>query len=214
MKTTIPAPAGRVAPVLVITAILWFASIGAVLAWIGIYANTPNAPARPPERWPEQSQLPRVPGQPNLVMFVHPRCPCSRASLGELARLLVQDRGLGSVQVVFLKPSEKEAGWAQTDLWQQANQLKGVAVSLDQDGAEAKRFGVSTSGQTLLYAAAGELIFQGGITISRGHSGDNPGRLALEDLLAHKVSDVSQTPTFGCSLFAASCAKGEAICHQ
>ncbi len=214
MKTTTPSPSGRAATVLVVSAILWFTSIVAVLAWIGIYSNTPSTPAQPPEQWPEQSQLLRVPGRPNLVMFVHPRCPCSRASLGELERLLGRDRGLGSVQVVFANPSGKTADWAKTDLWQQATTLAGVAVYLDQNGVETKRFGVETSGQILLYAAAGELLFKGGITLSRGHSGDNPGRMALEDLLANKVPSVAQTPTFGCPLFAAVCEKGELACHQ
>jgi hypothetical protein len=147
-------------------------------------------------------------------MFVHPRCPCSRASLGELARLLVQDRGLGSVQVVFHIPAGNEADWTQTDLWQQATDFGNVAVYLDQDGIETKRFGVETSGQTLLYAATGDLLFQGGITTSRGHSGDNAGRRALEDLLENKISAVATTPTFGCPLFAAACAKGEVACHE
>jgi hypothetical protein len=213
MKTLIPASSGRTPPVLLLAAAFWLAGLVAVLAWIGIYSNTPSAPGHPPAWWPEHSKLTRVAGQPNLVMFVHPRCPCSRASLGELARLLVQDRGLGSVQVVFINPPGKTLDWAQTDLWQQATALGGVAVFLDQDGTEAKHFGVETSGQTLLYAATGELLFQGGITISRGHTGDSPGLAALENLLAHKISNLVKTPTFGCSLFAESCAKGEATCQ-
>jgi hypothetical protein len=162
MKTTTPIASGRTPPVLLMAAAFWLAGIVAVLAWIGIYSNTPSAPGQPPERWPKHSQLPRVAGQPALVMFVHPRCPCSRASLGELARLLVSARGQGSVQVVFLNPTGMTPDWAETDLWRQAAELPGVAVYLDQDGTEAKRFGAETSGQTLLYSAGSELLFQGG----------------------------------------------------
>ena len=49
----------------------------------------------------------------------------------------------------------------------------------DDDGAEARRFGAETSGQTLLYDARGALAFSGGITGARGHAGDNAGRASL-----------------------------------
>jgi len=208
-----PVPTHNRATTLAIGAAVWLTSIVTVLAWIGVYSNTPNAPGQPPEHWPAQSQISPDPDRPTLMMFVHPRCPCSRASLDELARLLVQERGLGRTHLVFINPTGKSAAWAQTDLWRQAARVPGLVVHLDQDGVEAQRFGVATSGQTLLYAASGALVFRGGITISRGYSGDNPGRTAVLDLLAHKVSPVVKTPTFGCPLFAVACAKGEALCQ-
>ena len=53
----------------------------------------------------------------------------------------------------------------------------------DDDGAEARRFGAETSGQTLLYDEHGALLFSGGITGARGHAGDNAGRASLVALL-------------------------------
>jgi hypothetical protein len=38
----------------------------------------------------------------------------------------------------------------------------------DAEGVEMHRFGALTSGQTLVYDAAGRLLFSGGITASRG----------------------------------------------
>ena len=195
-------------------AALWLIGIVAVMVWIGAYSNAPSAPGQPPHSWPEQSQISRVEGHPTLLMFVHPRCPCSRASIGELARLLVQGRGLGGVHVLFINPPGMSAGWAETGLWEQASMIPGVTVRLDQDGVEAKRFGAETSGLTLLYNASGRLLFEGGITISRGHSGDSPGSGALISLLAHKNSDLSRTPVFGCPLFDTVCGKGEVSCKQ
>jgi hypothetical protein len=43
-------------------------------------------------------------------------------------------------------------------------------------------------------------LFKGGITASRGHSGDNLGRDAVIDLVTSGVASASSTPVFGCSL--------------
>ena len=72
----------------------------------------------------------------------------------------------------------------------------------DADGREAKRFGVETSGQTLLYDANGRLIFSGGITGSRGHVGENAGELALISLINGGQAERNATSVFGCPLFA------------
>jgi hypothetical protein len=71
----------------------------------------------------------------------------------------------------------------------------------DHDGVEARRFGAATSGQVILYDARGTLLFSGGITPARGHSGDSTGRDAILALLIDGSSEASETPVFGCSLF-------------
>ncbi len=118
------------------------------------------------------------------------------------------------MHVLFVNPPGMSPDWAQTALWEQSALIPGVTVQLDQDGVEAKRFSAETSGQTLLYSASGHLVFQGGITISRGHSGDSPGRSALMSLLADEDSDLSQTPVFGCPLSGTRCEKGAVICRH
>lgn len=87
----------------------------------------------------------------------------------------------------------------------------GAAV---EGGSEAARFHAQTSGYIPLYDRDGRLMFQGGITMSRGHSGDNPGRSALEGLSSEHISNRGKTPVFGCSLFAAQSQKGWAGCKQ
>jgi hypothetical protein len=87
-------------------------------------------------------------------------------------------------------------------------------VRWDDAGREARRFNADTSGQTALYGRDGTLLFQGGITISRGHSGDNPGRSALEALLENRLSNPNRTLVFGCALFAAECPEGGAACKR
>jgi hypothetical protein len=134
-------------------------------------------------------------------MFVHPDCSCCKASVGELAWLMRTCQGRVNAQVLFYKPARQTTNWAQTDLWLQASAVPGLSVALDEDGREARRFGAETSGQVVLYGTDGRLEFQGGVTLFRGHSGDNPGRAAVQALICHAPSQVTQTPVFGCPLF-------------
>jgi len=58
-----------------------------------------------------------------------------------------------------------------------------VTIVTDADGAEANRFGAETSGHTLLFDFGRRLLFSGGITDSRGHTGDNAGESAIVALI-------------------------------
>ena len=71
----------------------------------------------------------------------------------------------------------------------------------DDNGVEAARFGAVTSGQTVLYDEDGALLFTGGITGARGHSGDNAGRASVVALFESRTGRTSWTSVFGCGLF-------------
>ena len=176
------------------------------------YSNIPGNGGQPPVAWPKESQIAFDAHRPTLVMFLHPKCPCSRASVGELELLLAHFPDQLNTHIVFLKPEGTVTNWEKTDLWRQATSTPQVTVHTDYAGAEARRFHAETSGQSLLYDRNGSLQFQGGITLGRGHAGDNPGRDALEEILQHGSSSQTTTPVFGCSLFETQCEKGEAIC--
>ena len=128
--------------------------------------------------------------------------PCTRASLDELEEILARATSHPKTYVLFLKPSTVDASWEQTELWKRASALKNVTVVRDDEGIEARRFGVETSGQTFLYDSRGALTFSGGITGSRGHSGENTGELSLVALLSNSQPQKRNTSVFGCPLFA------------
>jgi hypothetical protein len=175
--------------------------VGAGLAVLLNYENRPGVPAAPPARWPASSLLERATGRATLVMLLHPACPCSRASIEELDRLMARANGLVTVHALFFKPREFADGWERTELWQRAAAIPGVHVRQDADGLEAGLFRAATSGQVVLYDAEGALLFSGGITPSRGHSGDSDGRQAVLALLtANAAPTQARTPVFGCSL--------------
>ena len=134
-------------------------------------------------------------------MLAHPHCPCTRASIEELSKLMARVRSPVAAHVLFLKPAGFPGDWGQTDLRRSAASIPGVVVLEDDDGAEARRFRAATSSQVLLYDAGGRLLFSGGITGSRGHSGDNAGRSAVESFLNDGAAERAETFVFGCPLF-------------
>jgi hypothetical protein len=166
------------------------------------YDNAPGVAAEAPVDWPANSALTRDPDAPTLVMLAHPRCDCTRASLGELAELLARVKIKPRTFVVFIKPGGTASGWEQSGTWEQAKEIPGVTVVRDDDGAEARRFGVHTSGQTFLYGPRGELLYSGGTTGSRGKSGENAGRADLVALVDGARRPRATRPVFGCPLFA------------
>lgn len=164
------------------------------------YSQTAGAIGTPPSQWPETSGSGLDSARCRLVMFLHPRCPCSRATLGELEQLVAHCQGMFTAQVWFIQPEGMAEDWVKTDLWRTAAAIPGVQVNVDHEGEEARRFQAVTSGLTLLYDASGGLVFHGGITLGRGHAGDNPGRDAIESLLKQKISHATSAPVFGCAL--------------
>ena len=79
--------------------------------------------------------------------------------------------------------------------------MPGVAVMDDVDGKLAKLFGAETSGYVVIYNPQGKLLFNGGITGSRGHAGDNAGLSAAVGWLTDNNSHLRCTSVYGCSLF-------------
>ncbi len=177
-----------------------------VLAAIGIGAMldfelTPARATKAITDWPARTSLKLDPYRPTLVMFIHPHCPCSRASLAELSALATKCDGQANLQVVFVKPDDFEADWEKTDLLGSAAAIPGVTVAIDSNGAEAARFGATTSGETMLFDLDGRRLFHGGITVSRGHQGDNPGLTAIAALVGSGRASIDAAPVYGCSLF-------------
>ena len=183
-------------------ACFWLAGVASGLWVLWAYDNRPGEGAQAPRHWPAGSVLTAAANRPTLVFLAHPQCTCTRASLDELAEILARAKTPPKTYVLFLKPSSVDASWDETDLLKRATTLPNVVVLRDADGREAKRFGVETSGQTLLYDATGRLIFSGGITGSRGHVGENAGELALISLINSGRAERSATSVFGCPLFA------------
>jgi len=180
---------------------LWVMAVGSGMTMLWAYAEAPGAAASAPAVWPRESRIRPSAERATLIMLAHPYCPCTRASIEELDRLMARAGDRLTTDVLFVTPPDASGGWEATDLWRSAAAIPGVTVFDDVDGIEAHRFGALTSGQVLLYDAAGRLRFSGGITPARGHAGDNAGRSAIVALVEGASSASNfETPVFGCSL--------------
>lgn len=193
-------------------AALWLVAVLGLVSALIFYSASPGTTGTVPSRWPAGSALPFDASRLNLVLFAHPRCPCTQATFGELEILMAGSEGKFSAQVWFIRPPGTSGNWMDTALWRRASSIPGVKVRCDEDLVEARRFGAQTSGLTLLYDHDGKLLFQGGITGARGHSGDNAGRSALAALSERSFATEVQTPVFGCPLFAPCCQEGGMAC--
>ena len=179
---------------------LWLLAVGAGLAGILRYENTGGQTGQVPSRWPTAAKITLDSKVDTLVMFAHPQCPCTRASIEELNRLLAKIHGRVSTHVLFFSPHSLGEDWSKTDLWRSAEAIPGLTVARDVDGKQAALFGAETSGYVLLYEPGGQLIFHGGITGSRGHAGDNAGENIIASLCEGQTTGTNQTPVYGCSL--------------
>ncbi len=191
---------------------LWLSIVSGATILLNRYSNTPGDEQPAPASWPKDCSIPFDSARPTLLMFVHPHCPCTRASLGELERLLAEVPTPPNVQVVWVKPAGTPSDWHRTDLWRDVSSIRDLRVYTDDGGIEAQRFHAETSGQTLLYSPDGGLKFQGGITLARGHAGDNPGLAAVRELLQQGHSNRKNNPVFGCGLLDAQCQTGGVVC--
>lgn len=182
------------------------------------YQSAAGSTATVPTQWPTDSKIIRAANCDTLIILAHPKCPCTKATLGDLARIMADSAGKLKTVVLFVRPAGTPVGWEKTDLWESAASIPGVSVFSDDGGLEARQFGAETSGQAILYSTDGRLLFQGGITAGRGHEGDNAGEDSIVALVQGKEPAYRQTPVFGCPLCGPTApgdaSSGKATCPQ
>lgn len=179
----------------------WLVAVGGALGVLWRYQRGAGAASVGLRRWPAGTTLSLAGDRPTIVQMVHPRCPCSRASLSALRAVSEGQQLTPAIYVVFLRPSGMADGWAHTESWEAAARIPGARLIVDRDGREAARFGALTSGQTFAFSVDGSLTFSGGITVARGEEGDSVGRRQLETALGHASDALARSSrVYGCSL--------------
>ena len=140
--------------------------------------------------------------KPTLIAFLHAKCPCSKASIHEINRLLASHSKELKTIFVFGKEEGLNLDWVkESDLYKEAQQMP-VEIIIDTNNQEAKAFKAQTSGKVFLISPQRKILFQGGVTASRGHEGDNLGINAIQDILNGKEAKVDFQPSFGCLIYA------------
>jgi|SRR6185312_8725067 len=171
----------------------------ALLYGVTAFNESPGGAGIAAQHWPAASALARHGNEAELLVFTHPLCSCTNATIAELARFQQRLQGIKAPAMTFVVYRPKESrGWEGKSLLSKMAELPGARLFWDDGGREADRFGAVTSGDVFLYNPSGELVFHGGVTASRGHEGDNYG---LDGLLTAMQSGKRRTsPVFGCGL--------------
>jgi hypothetical protein len=183
----------------VFAVVLWSAAVVAGIRRIWAYEGTPGEQTSVPATWPGSSLVSVDRERATLMMFVHPLCACTRASLTELREALDTMDGSPSVWIVLLSPHGIVKDWSKS-IAEIAARIPEATIVTDAEGRAAEQFGASTSGHVVLYDRGGTLMFSGGITGGRGHVGDNDGRRGLAAALQGGGHGDHDHPIFGCGL--------------
>lgn len=191
-----PVRTSRVATVMAVVS--WGALLLGGMAVLDAYALEAGPRGMP--QWTRDPSGASADGRWRLVMVLHPKCPCSRASVAELARLV--PRLLPGTEAVVLAycPGAEHERWADTPLLRAAAAIPGVHVRIDRDGREAELVGGRTSGHVALFHPDGRLMFSGGITPARGHEGDSLGQRAILACMEGRGASPVEAPVFGCAI--------------
>lgn len=169
----------------------WLVAIGAVMAALLRHEHTPGPAGA--------AVIAGAPAeQPRAMLFAHPHCPCTRASIEEFSRL-ARRAERGAFEVWFFRPENEPDSWAHGAAWNKSSAIEGARIAIDPEGREAARWGALTSGHVVVVNEAGEIAFTGGVTASRGHEGGNAG--ADGALKALRGEPGPRTwPVFGCRI--------------
>jgi hypothetical protein len=175
---------------------VWSAAVATGMGLLAVYANNPGKWSPAPAAIGHSDDA--MSARHRLYMFLHPRCPCSVASVNELARIMSRCAAQLDATVYFVRPESQGADWESGTLRNLASSIPGVNVKSDVGGSVAGQFHANTSGEVFVYDCRGKLRFHGGITSARGHAGDNLGESAVISIALGGKSNVERSPVFGC----------------
>lgn len=183
----------------------WGVAAGAGFVALERYSTTPGLQTQAAPTWPADSRLNRVENQPTLLVFIHPKCPCSRATLAVLGTVL--DEAIVRPRVIFAvwHPPADDRDWGAGPGLEAAATAHHATLWIDRGGTEAIRFHAATSGEVYFYDQTGRLAFHGGVTATRGQVNPGAGAASLAALLRHKPAETATAPAYGCALSPAPC---------
>jgi hypothetical protein len=193
--------------VLSIAVAVWLTAMSTGFYQVMVYEFTPGPSGQVPVSWPTGSRLLRVENVPNLLIAVHPKCPCTRSSLAVLEDILQHSPAGASIRLLVYRPIVAAADWEDSPL-PPLTAWPGVERVDDPGGFEAARFGLVTSGATVAFDAAGHLRFAGGLNASRGRSEMSGGGLALLAILGGEEPRSVAAEAYGCPIRAEATVRG------
>ncbi len=135
-----------------------------------------------------------------LLIGIHPKCPCSNSSVAELRKLMELNSDRMRCRALVFVPAFVPRDWAETPCVAELRSIPGVTTEFDYGGEELLKAGILTSGGTILSDRNDLVVFHGGITPSRGHEGPNLGSESITAIVEGRDTLASATPIFGCRI--------------
>jgi hypothetical protein len=178
----------------------WIVALAAGYLRMLTFETKPGAAGDSGPSWPQQTQMRLANEGMTLVMFLHPQCPCSSASVDQLRQLVERHPAVGATYLLMVEAGNSGAG-DNSALMADARQVPGATVCMDSDGQLARSFDCRTSGHLYVFDRAGKLRFDGGITSARGHAGPNAAADAAATAIDAGHAPLVRMPVFGCALF-------------
>ena len=179
-------------------------ALAVALGWYQLFtfSSTPGAQLTAPAHWPREISSPSLSSHaPLLLVFVHPQCSCTQATLQQLGQILSSTRTTIQIALVVYRSQAVNPETSYVT-FEPAKFLQTPArIVPDPNGRLARRFGAATSGEIVLYAAGGQLLFQGGITPMRSQAGPSLGADALRNALTTGRTQIRAASVFGCPIF-------------
>jgi len=190
-----------------IASVIWLSCIAVFIPSLLDHMAKPGANAvLNLETWPSISPISPAEDGQTLLLFAHPQCPCTLATLAELERLLVYPIPTQFHAILVLPVPEDHAhnqatATSHSAVLNYASQIPGLTVTIDNEAEITRAFGIRTSGHCLLYGKDKTLLYSGGLTPLRGHEGPCEGNIALSQCLIGKIPSSRYAPVFGCALY-------------
>jgi len=138
--------------------------------------------------------------RPTLFVFLHPECPCSAATVEELARISERCNGELKILGIFSDYSTLPHPPHQSGMWNKLESILGARPLLDDDAHLRRSFHASTSGECFLLGPDAHVLYHGGITSARGHAGPSSGGDAIISSFNGDTMGIVTAPVFGCTL--------------
>lgn len=136
----------------------------------------------------------------HIELFVHPQCPCTRATLKLVDRLHRELLVPPELTIYVASYDQIKSDWSSSPNLRLAQQLDQAVVMEDKEANRAKSLGVKASGTLVVTDGEGNRLFAGGITAGRSCEQLNPSYFSVRNLLNNPATGLSNTVVYGCDL--------------
>lgn len=135
-----------------------------------------------------------------VVLFYHPRCPCTLATARNLKRVATEFSHQTQIKAFSFCPEDSPESWIETNTTRLLRSIPDVEIALDREGQVCREFGVTTSGHILVYNRSGQCVFGGGITPYRGHEGECQATSEFLSSVNLANTKLAIWPVYGCQI--------------